>query len=485
MILTQSAKQSTQQLTAVIGIDAGTTAIKAVAFAGDGAVLTTARRAVQVVRSSAAAAESDMHEIWEATLDALREVVAALPDREIVGIGVTGQGDGGWFVDAAGEPTGPAVLWNDGRSAAIVDDWERSGGNAAVRAATGSPIHPGALPAIWERLRHEPRSARAAHQLKCKDWIRYRLVGEIATDPTEASRTYLDTATGAYSAELAAALGHEDLLHTLPEPRPSESTAGTLLPEVQQAIGLHAPVPVAVGVFDTAAAGLGLGTIADGESYVVLGTTAVVCANQRSAAERKHPDSILLRTGRGDQVIECLAQMSGMPNLDWARATLGLDALTWDEIERRISAGEGDSAGLIFLPYTSPSGERAPFRDLHASGGWVGAHVTTTELALMRAVYTGLAHSVYESILGLGEGTAHAADPSGARITVGGGGAQSPLLCRLLADLSGRTVIRQVDSEVGARGAAALALTAAQAAPSVAEAVAALQPEVERFDGSS
>ncbi|MBK0418407.1 hypothetical protein JD276_05085 [Leucobacter sp. CSA1] len=470
---------------AVIGIDAGTTAIKSVAFSLDGTVLAVARRTVGVNRgaSSSSASESDMDEVWGLAVETLREVIDAVPDREIVAIGVTGQGDGAWFVDASGAPAGPAVLWNDGRSTEVVREWEGTGANEAVRAATGSPIHPGALPAIWEALRRDGAQPAAAHHLNCKDWIRYRLVGAMATDPTEASRTYLDTATGEYSTDLAAALGHEELLAMLPEPLPSERIAGTLLPDVQRLLGLDAAVPVAVGVFDTVAAGVGLGAIADGDSYVVLGTTAVVCTNQPSARERHHPDSILLRTGRGEQVTECLAQMSGMPNLDWARATLGLDAHDWTEIEERL-AGPDDGAGALFLPYTSPSGERAPFRDLHASAGWVGAHVTTSKWALLRAVYAGLAHSVYESVLGLDGGAAGEpgdAASGDASITIGGGGAQSPLLCRMLADLSGRTVIRQVDGEVGARGAAAVALAAAGGAPDLAAAVAALKPETESF----
>ena len=124
-----------------------------------------------------------------------------------------------------------------------------------------------------------------------------------------------------------------------------------------------------VGAFDTAAAGLGLGAVKNRASYVVLGTTAVVCTNQPSAAARRHPDSILLRTGRGDQVVECLAQMSGMPNLDWARTTLGLESYSWEEIEQQLSAHPGTGPTAVFLPYSSPSGEHAPFRDVHASAG--------------------------------------------------------------------------------------------------------------------
>ncbi|MFT4232595.1 MAG: FGGY family carbohydrate kinase, partial [Leucobacter sp.] len=451
----------------VIGIDAGTSAIKSVAFALDGTVRGEARREVPVLRDRAGRSETDMEGLWRLAVETLREALAALGDGvEIVAIGVTGQGDGAWLVDAEGRPTGPAALWNDARSAGVVEEWEGSARGEAVRETTGSPLHPGALPAIWEAMRRTGTiPGTAAHHLNCKDWLRYRLVGEIATDPSDASRTCLDVTLGEYSAGLAEALGQEDLARILPAVLPSDAVAGALQPDARRAIGVDAAIPVAVGAFDAVACGIGLGAISDGDAYVVLGTTAMVTVNQPSAASRRHADSILLRTGRGEQVAECLAQMSGMPNLSWARATLGLEELGWDEIEQRLRLLDrehsGDAAaGVLFLPYTSPSGERAPFRDVHASGGWVGADVTASSLTLLRAVYTGLAHSVAESMLEMGIGdagdpeAAPDAGPGSGSITVGGGGAQSRLLCELLADVTGRTVIRRVDAEIGARGAA-------------------------------
>lgn len=459
----------------LIGIDAGTTSVKAVLFALDGSVLASAHRDTTVARVEPGASEADMDAIFALTLEVLHEVLRAEPEREILAIGVTGQGDGAWLSDADGHPLGPAILWNDGRSGPVVDRWASDGRAAAVAEVTGSPLFPGALPAIWARVGDEVATRGAAHHLNCKDWIRFRLTGERATDPTEASRGYLDVRSGDYSSELAARLGQAEVLPLLPPVRASDALGGTLLPELQQRLGLP-PTPVAIGAVDVAAAGVGLGALDDGDSFVVLGTTAVVGMNHPTAGARRHPASILLRTGRRDQVVECLAQMSGMPNLDWARRTLKLQDSSWPEIEAGIAACTSEDRPL-FLPYTSSSGERAPFVDLHASAAWIGVRVTTDAWALMRSAYEGLSHSVYESLLGLGIGDADEESP----IVVSGGGAQSELLCRLLADLSGREVIRQVDGEVGARGAAALALAAISPGMTLESAIASLRTGEQRI----
>lgn len=463
--------------TVIIGIDAGTTAIKSVAFRPDGTVAAAARRGVEVVRETPFSSEADMLQVWDLARETLREVIAALPDARLLAIGVTGQGDGAWLIDAGGAPVGPATLWNDGRSADIVERWESSHEGLRVREATGSAAFPGALPAIWQRMRAAGFSAPPARHVNCKDWIRFHLVGAHATDPSEASRTYLDTSTGRYSASMLEGLNHEDIAGLLAPLLGSHEVAGTLRPELMDEFGLTADVPVCVGAVDIASSGIGLGTIADHESFVVLGTTTVAAVNQPSAAARAHPESILLRTGRGNQVVECLAQMSGMPNLEWARTTLGLTSFNWRELEEAINTHAPEPDGVLFLPYSSPSGERAPFRDIHASAAWIGAYVTTSKWSLMRAAYVGVVHAVYESLLGLGLGSRGAPAP----ITVGGGGAQSQLICRLLADLSGQTVIRQVDSEVGARGAAALALASVTPGADLAAAIHHLAPATEQF----
>ncbi len=154
--------------------------------------------------------------------------------------------------------------------------------------------------------------------------------------------------------------------------------------------------------------------------------------------------------------------MVGTPNLDWVRDTLGLADRSWNELERLARTAPDGSGGVVYLPYGSPSGERAPFVDAAASASWVGMNVTTTPAQLLRSVFEGLAFSVAECLDLL---------DAGDRVPVCGGGARSDLLCQLLADVSGRTIVRTADPEVGARGAAVVALVAAGLADDLPAAV--------------
>jgi erythritol kinase len=453
----------------ILGVDAGTTSVKTVAFTLGGDIVSVARSTVHIERGGDGRAEADMDRIWDATATTLSAVVEAIGDAEVVAIGVTGQGDGAWFVDDHGRPVRPAALWLDGRANARLEEWLTDGRADAVQEATGSPLFAGALPLLVDELTAvEPcLRARIAHQLNCKDWLRFKLTGIIATDPSEASRTYLDTATGAYSAGLFGALGQSDVRALLPEVSDPQSIAGVLDDHVAATVGLRGGIPVVTGLVDTAAAGVGLGAIGDGQGYAILGTTGFVGVNHASRAAVRSATSIVLRTGRGDQVLESMAPMTGTPNLDWVRECLGLSDQQWPEVEGAATAVPPGSGGIVYLPYGSPSGERAPFFDAVASASWLGMSVTTTPAQLLRSVYEGLAYSLNEclDVLGLDGG-----------LLICGGGSDSDLLCSVLADITGREIIRQDEPEVGARGVATLALVAAGIEPDLISAVDRMAP---------
>ncbi|WP_219817010.1 FGGY family carbohydrate kinase [Arthrobacter sp. GMC3] len=458
----------------ILGIDAGTTSVKTVAFTLSGQIAGIARSSVHIERADTGAAEADMSHIWDAAASTITAVVDQLVDCDVLAIGLTGQGDGAWFVDSRGLPLRRAALWLDARAENRLERWTADGRAAAVHEITGSPLFPGALPLLFEEIAAAEPAVNAAldHQLNCKDWLRYKLTGRIATDPSEASRTYLDTSTGAYSEELLSALGQSGLRSKLPEVLDPQAIAGILEVRVARQLGLPAGIPVAVGMVDTAAAGVGLGAIESGEGYAILGTTGFVGVLHASRQDVRTSSSIVLSTGRGSQVLECLAPMTGTPNLDWARESLGLGDLPWHEVESKARSVPAGSGGLVYLPYGSPSGERAPFTDGSASASWLGMSITTTPAQLLRSVYEGLAYSLTECLdaLGLTEDLA-----------ICGGGSDSDLLCSILADVSGRCVVRQDEPEVGARGVASLAAVAAGIHPDLRAAVTAMVPKSSTF----
>lgn len=458
----------------ILGVDAGTTSVKTVAFDLDGHIVSVSRSSVHVLRGDDGRAEADMDRVWDAACATIASVVDEVGDAEIVALGVTGQGDGAWLIDADGRPLRHAALWLDGRANSRLDAWSADGRAAAVHAATGSPLFAGALPLLIEELdeREPDTRERTATQLNCKDWLRFRLTGERATDPSEASRTYLDTSTGAYSETLFSALGHDDMRARLPEVLDPQQIAGRVLPSVAASLGLPEGLPVVVGLVDTAAAGVGLGVLDDGRGYAILGTTGLVGVNHASRADVRTESSIVLSTGRGTQVLESMAPMTGTPNLDWVRSTLGFVDADWSVIEQQAVAVPPGSGGVIYLPYGSPSGERAPFHDPDASASWVGMSVTTTTGQLLRSVYEGLAYGIRECLDALG-----LAGP----LLVCGGGSDSDLLCGILADVSAREIVRQDEPEVGARGVATLAMAAVGLADDLADAAGRLAPATSVF----
>lgn len=464
----------TERIPVILGIDAGTTSVKSVVFSTSGEILGIARTSVHVARADLGHAESDPDEVWRAAVRTACEALADVPGSEVLAIGVTGQGDGAWLLDSDDRPLRNAVLWMDGRAADRVARWQDDGRAQAVQDATGSALFAGALPVLLAELAESEPDVldQASVHLNCKDWLRFKLVGEKATDPSESSRTYLDTGTLVYSDRMLSALGQSDIRHLLPPVQDPYSRAGALTDAAARELGLSAGIPVAVGLVDTVASAVGLGAVVDGSGYIVLGSTGTVGIIHHSRADVKTDFGIVIATGRGSQVMETFSTMSGTPNLDWVRATLRLDSTDWQSLEQAASAVAPGSGGVIYLPYGSPSGERAPFVDANASASWHGMTTTTTPDQLLRSVFEGLAYSLTECLDLL--------DLQGP-VAICGGGSQSDVMCQVIADVSGRPIRRPDEPEVGARGAAMIALLVADNVPNLQSAIAAMQPNDRTF----
>lgn len=461
---------------AIVGIDAGTTAVKSVVFSPTGTVLGSARSGVRVNRPTHDRAEQDMNVVWSTAAETIRSALAEAGEVEVIAVSVTGQGDGAWLIDAVGRPTGPALLWLDGRGSARVDRWREDSRAEAVRQVTGSALFPGALPILLEEIEatDPDRIDRSSVHLNCKDWIRFNLTGEIATDPTEASRTYLDVGSGQYSRELLAEVGHDRFSRLLPPVQSSTCTAGRVTETAAALTGLPVGTPVATGMVDTPVGGIGLGITGPGHTYAIIGTTSFVGTIRDGVRSSSDLPVITLSFDGAGSVLECFAPMNGTPNLDWARDSLGLGDLAWSDIEELAAEAAPGSGGVVYLPYVGSSGERAPFVDTNASASWSNLSVSTTPAQMIRAVYEGIAQSLRECMDSLG------VEPD-ATIRLSGGGARSATICRILADVTGRTIERSNDAELGARGTAALALVAIGRAPDITSAMEDLRTAVERF----
>jgi xylulokinase len=438
-------------VTALVGLDVGTTGVKAVAIAPDGSVLARAERGYPLATPQPGWSEQDPEDWWLASRDALAEVSAGL---DVAGIGLSGQMHGLVALDAADRVIRPAILWNDQRTGAECAQIEERVGLDRLVSLTGNRALTGftAPKLLWLR-EHEPDAyARIARICLPKDYVRLRLAGAFAIDAADASGTLLlDVAGRRWSGEML------DLLELDP----------SWLPPVLEspAVSGHTPegVPVAAGAGDCAAAALGVGVDRPGPVSVVLGTSGVVFAALPAyrADERARVHAFCHAVPGGWHAMGVMLSAAG--SLQWLRDVIAPDTSFASLVGEAAAWGPG-AEGLLFLPYLQ--GERTPHADPDARGAFVGLQLRHDRGALVRAVLEGVAFGLRDSLdllRGLG------VDVSSARAS--GGGARSDLWLRICASVLGVPIERTVVEEGSAYGAALLGGVAGGVFADVHEAV--------------
>jgi xylulokinase len=429
-----------------LGIDIGTSSVKAVLLDQDGSIVTQASDPLTVSRPAPGFSEQDPQAWWQATVAAVRSLPAALR-AAVRAIGLSGQMHGATLLDDKNRPLRPAILWNDGRSARECLDLEHREPNA--RAITGNIMMPGfTAPKLLWVSRHEPEIfARTACVLLPKDYVRLRLTGEKVSDMSDASGTaWLNVGQRDWSDVLLAATG----LTRAHMPRLVEGTSasGTVTPAAAAELGLSRVV-VAGGGGDNAASAVGLGVVLPGQAFLSLGTSGVLFVvtdrfrpNPDRAAHafchclpnRWHQMSVMLTAA---SVIDWVAQLTGEPDLPKLVEAARLRGL--------------NRQSPFFLPYLS--GERTPHNDPDARGVFFGIRADTTPADLTAAALEGVA-------LAFADGLDVLVEKGGTvgEISVTGGGARLPYWGQLIAAALNRPLTYRQGSEVGAAlGAARLA----------------------------
>jgi xylulokinase len=437
---------------AAIGLDVGTTAVKALAVDETGTVVARAEAGYPLSTPRPGWAEQDPHDWWHATERALAE----LGVRDVAGIGLSGQMHGLVALDAAGEVIRPAILWNDGRTAAQCEEIERRVGLPELIARTGNRALTGftAPKLLWLR-EHEPASyARIARVMLPKDYVRLRLCGEHAIDMADASGTLLlDVARRRWSEQVLAALELDAgwLPRLLESPEVSGETPDG--------------VPVAAGAGDQAAGALGVGVDRPGPLSVALGTSGVVFAAlpEFAADERARVHAFCHAVPGGWHAMGVMLSAAG--SLRWLRDAVAPGS-GFGELIGEAEPWAPGAEGLVFLPYLA--GERTPHADPDARGSFTGLSLRHDRGALVRAVLEGVAYGLRDSLDLLRElGVA----PERARVS--GGGARSELWLRIVASVLELPLERPAVEEGAAYGAALLGGVAGGVWPDVEGAVAA------------
>lgn len=445
----------------VLAVDVGTSMIKTVVFADDGTELAVTRVATEVRRPRPGWAEQDMDAVWDAVVRTVREALPQTPDP-VRFVALTAQGDGCWLVDEAGRPTGPAALWSDGRAAETVEDWRNRGVLEAAFRRTGSLTFAGLPNAVLTWLRaHDPdRLDRSAAALFCGGWVFLRFTGIVAVDESDASAPFLDPATRAYADDVIDLFDLAWARRLLPEVRGDDGRVAELTSAAAGELGLPAGLPVVLAPYDVASTALGAGAVERGQACGILGTTLCTEVVRDGVDTSGEPAGLTIALDSAGRVLRAFPTLAGTEVLGWAAGVLGLDGPV--ELGRLAERAEPGAGGVLFLPYLSPAGERAPFLDPHARGTWWDLSLEHDRTHVARSVFEGLSLVIKDCLV------AAAADVTELRLC--GGGANSDDWCRLIADVTGVPTVRPTDTEVGAKGAFLVGLVATGAEPDLARA---------------
>ncbi|MGF1634702.1 MAG: xylulokinase [Phycisphaerae bacterium] len=451
----------------LLGIDIGTSGTKALLINEAGKVLATHTVTYPLSTPKPGWSEQDPEHWWAGCCKAVKAVLkkAGVGKHDVAALGMSGQMHGSVFIDKAGKVLRPCLLWNDQRTAAECDEIESAaGGRKALVKLVANPALTGftAPKILWVR-KHEPRVyAKTAHILLPKDYLRWRMTGEFATEASDASGTLLfDVARRNWSGELLSKLGIDRDL--LPDSFESPDVTGLLHAEGARALGLAPGTPVVGGAGDVAAGAVGNGVVSTGVYNSIIGTSGIVFA---------HSDEMTLDTGGVGGRVHTMCHavpgkwcvfgcmLSGAGNFQWFADTLAAaemkqlaakDKSVFDALVKEAQAAPLGSEGLFFLPYLT--GERCPHPDPLARAGYIGITRRTTRGHMVRALFEGVTFGMRDMLLIMRDEMKIPVK----QIRGTGGGTRSALWRQIQADVLEAPLALTNSAEGGAFGVALLA----------------------------
>ena len=450
----------------IIALDAGTTTLKAVAFTAAGEELAGCSVANLLAYGADGAVEQDMEQTWGSCLALVHQLLDGRADLRgrTAALAVTGQGDGTWLIDDAGTPVGPALTWLDGRAAETIRALSPAT-IGAIEAITGTALTP-SLQSVqlgWLQ-RHQPeRLARSAAALHCKDWLHFRLTGLVASDLTETMFTYGDVTTGTLGGRVADLLGIPETKRLIPAMRRPLRDRAALADAVARDLSLPVGLPVVLAPIDVVCSALGAGAIDSTGLHAcsIFGSAGVHLRLEPGAPVVSAPVAgYTTHLDSGALSVRYLSNMAASLNLDWldelvtqAAALFDGDGAVQKSRTARMAALDrlattGRAATLLYFPYLSPGGERAPFVNPDARAQFVGLRRDHKLADLVVAIYEGIAFAAKDCHLRLGRPP---------EIRLSGGLARSERFRQILTDVLGVPTRHCLCNEAGAAGAAMVA----------------------------
>jgi len=463
----------------LIGLDIGTSQVKALLITDDGEIIGSASQEYPLYSPRPGWTEQEPEDMWQGTIKALRKVLNKfdVDPVEIRGVGLSGQMHSSVFLDANGDVIRPAILWNDSRTTKQCQEIEHLVGKDLLLEEACNPALAGftAPKVLWLRENEPENFAKVRWLILVKDYIRYRLTGEIKMELSDAAGTLLlNVKQGRWSKVIMEKLGLP--MEMLPELVGSSEIAGRITPEAAEATGLAVGTPVVGGGADNACGAVGAGIIEAGRAMISLGTSGVMLAHldvpklpnggtihmfNHAVKDRYYMMGVILSAGLSFSWFrDQLGQMERN-----VASQMGTDA--YSLLTQEASLSTPGSQGLIFLPYLT--GERTPHGDGNARGCFFGLNAGHQRRDLVRAILEGIGFAFRDSLSLLQQ-----AGWSGNAVNCIGGGAKSKLWLEIIASILGLQMQTLNVDEGPGLGAALLAGVGTGAFTTVKEAADAL-----------
>ena len=459
-----------------VGIDLGTSAVKLLLMNEKGEIQKIANREYPLYFPRPGWSEQNPTDWYDKTIDGLKELLSECDKSRVAGISFGGQMHGLVVLDEKDEVIRPAILWNDGRTEKQVEYLNQQIGKDKISQYTANIAFAGftAPKILWMR-EEEPEQFERIHKIMLpKDYLAYRLSGAFVTDVSDASGMLLmDVKNRCWSGEMLSLCGITE--EQLPELHESYDVVGTLLPKVAEELGLSTDVKVIAGAGDNAAAAVGTGTVGKGACNISLGTSGTLfISNDMFGVD---PNNALHSFAHADghyHLMGCMLSAASC-NKWW------MDKILRDS-DYAVVQKDIDKLGenhVYFLPYLM--GERSPHNDPMARGAFVGMSMDTTRADMVQAIFEGVAFGLRDSL--------EVARELGIPLTttrICGGGAKSPLWCKIIANILNLKVERIAVEEGPALGGAMLAAVGCgvfssveEAAQAIVQVVDVIEPEPE------
>jgi L-xylulokinase len=463
-----------------MGIDNGGTVCKVAIYNKTGQEIAISSRKIEMLYPAPGFTEKNMDEFWNANIEAISEVIkeSGIDPADIAGIAPTGHGNGMFLIDDQGESIGNGIISTDSRAKSYVDQWYKDGTFEIINKKTMQSIWPGQPAALlrWFKDHQSETLDKTRWILMCKDYIRFKLTGEVFAEITDYSGTNLvNIRTSEYDAELLKSFGIEEYINKLPDLKLSADICGKITEEVASITGLRVGTPVMGGFFDIHACAIATGTTEEEQLNIIAGTWSI---NQFISKTPVGSEELFMTSiyGIPGYWLVTDASPTSASNLEWFIKNI-LGDIGYDEIDSLVNGLAPEESDVLFFPFLFGN-----IAGVDLSSSFIGLKGWHSKQHMLRAVFEGI---VFGHKLHVDRLLKHRNTPEVIRIS--GGASKSEVWVQMFADILNLPIEITDNDELGTLGAAMAAAVGAgtfkdfrEASQSMVRVTKIVNPQAER-----